>query len=75
MIIAMAPETLAPISQSEMECLVRSLMPVAQRDLVRELHRGIYLHPKRGPKGQRDPDRKARLEKFRKELISAELRN
>lgn len=75
MIVAKAPVSLAPISQGEMECLVRSVLPAAQRDLVRELHREIYPNPKRGPKGERNPDRKAQVEKFREELISAELRN
>jgi|GEM_PF-1668293 len=75
MIVAEAPVSLAPISQSEMEYLVRSVLPAAPRDLVRELHRQIYPNPKRGPKGERNPDRKAQVEKFREELISAELRN
>ncbi|MCQ2005702.1 hypothetical protein [Rhizobium sp. NRK18] len=75
MIVAETPVNLAPISQSEMEYLVRSVLPAAQRDLVRQLHREIYPNPKRGPKGVRNPDRKIRIEKFREELISAELRN
>jgi len=74
-IISKAPEDLKPISQSEMEHLVRSLVPAAPRDMVRQIHREHYRNPKRGPRGKRDPDRKARLKKFRDELISAELHN
>lgn len=74
-IISKAPKNLKPISQSEMEHLVRSLVPAAPRDMVRQIHREHYRNPKRGPRGKRDPDRKARLKKFRDELISAELHN
>lgn len=74
-IFAKTPQELAPLSQDEMENLIRSIKPAAPRDMVRELYRDHYPNPKRGPKGQRDPARNARLEKFRGELIAAELRN
>lgn len=74
-IVGRTPEDIAPISQGEMENLVRSIRPEATRDMVRELHRDIFPNPKRGPKRHHDPERKARIEKFREEIVSAELRN
>ena len=73
--IAKTPQELAPLSQDEMENLIRTMKPAAPRDMVRELYRAHYPNLKRGPKGQRDPERKAQLEKFRGELIAAKLRN
>nr|WP_272212709.1 hypothetical protein [Marinicella sp. W31]MDC2878619.1 hypothetical protein [Marinicella sp. W31] len=74
-IVARTPASLAPISKDDIADLVRSIIPEAPRDMVRDLLGDFFPNPKRGPKGKRDPQRKSRLQKYREELIAAELRN
>jgi hypothetical protein len=72
-VIAQTPEELEPLANSEIENLVRQVLPDASRDVVREIISEIQPAPKRGPKGPRQPERKQKLKEFGERFLAAKL--
>lgn len=66
---------LSPLTQREIIELVKSCMPTATRDLIRQFHLEFRPNSKPGPRGPRDPDRKARIRELGGKLSSAQLHN
>jgi hypothetical protein len=74
-IIAKTPEELGRLANSEVISIVRRIMPQASRDTVRDLVRDVQHNPKRGPRGERQPDRRQKLQEFGDRLLAAKLQN
>ena len=72
---AATPADLAPLTQRELIKLVQRLKPAASRDAVVGMAKDLRPIARRGPKGPRDPDRPARVQKLSDKLIAGQLVN
>lgn len=76
--LAQVPHDLAPLTQSEVVKICRIRFPDIPREMAVALfkdERPQTWSSKRGPRGSRDPNRKARLDEFIGKITSGELLN
>lgn len=75
MVIALWPADYLPLTQDEIVDLIRSILPNARRDLVRDAYRALQPNRKRGPRAGHNPERAKQIAEFREKMISAQLHN